>query len=240
IQHQIGLLYASTGDIALARQEYLKVINGEKSVDAKYLRIVSRSLHNMGHTYLLEKEFEVALKYYQKALKLKNSNKDKFITLKDIGICYNEMGEYDSALIYLNEAEKIFSFVTPVKDNSEIYHALDYTYHQLGQYELSQNAAATYHQLIVDFIEIKEGLIAQYSAAEIASVIAAHHKDSNHKQTTEQYLWYIAIAGGLCLILGFSFLLVKIAYQKSLKREKEFKQVGREFSGFVDNLSKKS
>ncbi|MGB3463976.1 MAG: tetratricopeptide repeat protein [Cyclobacteriaceae bacterium] len=245
--HQLGAVYETVDDLPKAREEYQKILDDEPLEGTSYTNLIAKVLHNMGNTYQQEQDYRNALPYYHQSLNLKKKESDRFITLMDMGTCYQELGQYDSAILYLAEAEQYFDLVSPSKDNIKVFYMLDLSYRKAGMHEQSLQASTTFYAKNDAFIEVKEALLEQYSAADIENTINGYHKDTSYAETLEKYALYIWIALAFTVLLAIYLVFIRKrlnktinAYKKTKRNEEGLRRIGDDFIHSVENLSRKS
>lgn len=99
IYNTLGDCYFEIEDIKNAKESYIKALNSKD--DDEYLADVEFKLGNL---YIDEEEYSEALKHFKIAHKL---DVEEPVTINNIGICYEMLGELDKALAEYEKANKI-------------------------------------------------------------------------------------------------------------------------------------
>ena len=98
---EIGWYYYNLGDYNNSLINFFNALKVYKPTEYKYTSAV---LSNIGDVFLVQKNFDKAMQYYIKALKIDEKIKNKkgiAVLLGNIGIVYEEQKDYDNAMIYL-------------------------------------------------------------------------------------------------------------------------------------------
>jgi len=66
--------------------------------------LLGAGIKNMGEVYTIKEEYDPAMYYYKRSLTLVNQPMDIISSLSSIGSIYCEIGEYEQANVYLNDA----------------------------------------------------------------------------------------------------------------------------------------
>lgn len=95
----IGSLYRSDGNYALALDYFFKALKIFEGIDDK--KGMATDLTNIGNVYLFQKQYEKCLSYYLRALNFFQDihvKQGQAITLGNIGVVYKELHQYNKAL----------------------------------------------------------------------------------------------------------------------------------------------
>jgi signal transduction histidine kinase/Tfp pilus assembly protein PilF len=126
--------YKQSNDTLLASinilEERLKEIDTVNNIQEKVIlfEALGNTYHFLGHLYIDRNERDVALKHYQKALKIFSSNNDKdniAIVLSNIGRLYDKNDDYDNSRNYYLRG---LGFATRAQNN----HVISLCFNNLG------------------------------------------------------------------------------------------------------------
>lgn len=105
---RIGSFYAIYGNYTGALNAFLSCLYISENND--FTQLIPKVWNNLGNLYYHLSDHERSIVYYKKSLERdrNNPNKSNFTnTLTNIGGPYSKLGHYDSALLYLEQAEVI-------------------------------------------------------------------------------------------------------------------------------------
>lgn len=134
ILNNTAWIYGALGDQQKSLEMYLQVEEAYKSIGEPSSVLIS----NIGVSYAKVGEFQRALEYHFRALKMRRAADDHArlaITLSNIGNCYYELGEKRKALTFYNQA---LEFMPAVKNNYYTATTLNHVgalYRTLGGYQ---------------------------------------------------------------------------------------------------------
>lgn len=99
-----GASYASLQDFPKAQEYYKKAL--DVFIKIKNFEGQANVYQNLGLSYHLSGEYDIALKYLFKAIELSNEHRsiDKKVFLNTLGNIYKAINDYDNALKYFNQA----------------------------------------------------------------------------------------------------------------------------------------
>ncbi len=137
LYHRLGLLYSALEDYEEARSYYQTIINYEGDTSRGYLRYVGKALHDMGSSYMYEGNYKEAVPYLRKALAIKNSDTEKFITYMDLGTSYVELGEHKEGIVYYQKAKECYNAVEPIKEHIELFRLMDLAYRKVDDHKIA-------------------------------------------------------------------------------------------------------
>ncbi|MCC5621805.1 tetratricopeptide repeat protein, partial [Nostoc sp. CHAB 5715] len=151
-----------SADLEGARKVYQEILDeliavNDSSVNDK----IAAVNHNLGYIAQKQRQFDVAVDYYNKALKIKEDAGDLYSAASDyhnLGIVAEEQRQFDVAVDYYNKALKIF------EDAGDLYSAAS-EYHHLGNVAKEQrqfDVAVDYYNKALKIYEDAGDL---YSAA---------------------------------------------------------------------------
>lgn len=148
-----GLAYGHSGNLTASLNNYLESLSIYKSTNK---HVPHNLYNNIGIAYLEIENYFVALKYFKKALKLEQEEKnllDESYSLANIGRTYIYMGDFSNAIIHLNEATLIMKRFGDIQAESQVYSNLGKAYSKLKCYPDALkyfNRAVKYYKEIGD------------------------------------------------------------------------------------------
>lgn len=105
---------------------------------AKDRKSIASTLHNIGIILLKTKDFERALEYFFKAVKIREEYGDvSGLYLSNIGIAYQQLGQYEESLKFHNEALSIYRQENSLENISSALNNIGYLYDLQKQWEKS-------------------------------------------------------------------------------------------------------
>ena len=111
-------------------------------IDSTHLNFVYKVLAEVYHS---NKNYELALEYYEKAIMLSNENSDLFDLYFSIGLLYKDLEQYEKSMNYLLKSKDYFGDDLP--NNIHFYYKSLYTvYKKLGHLE---NALKNYEKYVL-------------------------------------------------------------------------------------------
>ncbi|MCM1127624.1 MAG: tetratricopeptide repeat protein [Lachnospiraceae bacterium] len=123
-----ALLYYDITDMQSSLADY------EKSLELDPDDYVTYS--NMGFCYRVDRQFEKAIEYFQKARELMEEKNDNTRPYFQSGMCYKSMGRYDEALKCFLEGAEIF----PGEKDDPFWQQVGYVYESMGEYDKAREA----------------------------------------------------------------------------------------------------
>ncbi len=157
ISLQLGLLYAEKDNFEKSESYLNQVISNEKMLEnAKYS---GKSYHAIANNYIELNDHSTAILYFEKALKKYKSNSDRFVTEMDLGNCYLQIGSVEQALISLENAKKLYLFVSPNPEFSKVFDLLATAYEMKSNNSLTKENLRQYNKELTKFIDQKNELI---------------------------------------------------------------------------------
>ena len=151
---------------------------------------IARSNNNIAISYHVRKQFNVALKYYHKALDAfkKAGDESKIASLQhNIGSIYEKKGDYDIALKYFFDALGIFENKDNKKNLQATYNNIGNIYRYQNNYELSLEYDSKSLKINKE-ISDKRGMSISYS-----NMAMSYHKLDRNKLAIENSLLAIEI-----------------------------------------------
>ena len=228
---QIANVYSLTGyllidlekfDEAISTyQKLIRFVDGKEDLKSS---ITGRALHNIGYAHFKNNDFEKAVHFYRQAQLIRKDLNDKpgyFITSKELGESYFQLGILDSAKVSLKEAETVLSSGKSHEDYYELYKILA----NISKSESDYAQASYYQDLYTTRLE-------EY--LEEQRTIEEHDKQYNLDLITQRYFALVAeqkrndqikqysIMGVSVLVSVILIILGYIQYRKyALRRELE-------------------
>lgn len=123
-----ALLYYDITDMKRSLADY------EKSLELDPDDYVTYS--NMGFCYRVDRQFEKAIEYFQKAKELMPEKSDNTRPYFQSGMCYKSMQRYDEALECFLEGAEIF----PDEKDDPFWQQIGYVYESKGEYDKAREA----------------------------------------------------------------------------------------------------
>ncbi|MGB3467317.1 MAG: tetratricopeptide repeat protein [Cyclobacteriaceae bacterium] len=205
--NQIGLINKNLKQYKEARSYLKKALSYNSAGSSGVQKYQAKATHNIGNTYLHEGAYEQAIEWYLKALSLKTSEEEQFITLKDLGTCYAKTGMYKEADEYYQKAAAIYQQVAPVKENIELFQLMSNTYHDQNAHEMSYATSHRFFQEITAYINTKEDLIRDISAYNVQQQIDGYQQEQTflEKLYTHKYM--------ISTLLVVSLIIAIFAYR---------------------------
>jgi signal transduction histidine kinase len=144
---EIGMAYAIIGDISKALVNYKKSNEIISEIGSELDK--AKSLFDIGSVHYDISDYENSLKYYQNALKhFEVLNQDTLArfdiirianTYKAIGTLYDELGDFDKALMYLESSLEINAKISNAKGCITCFLGIGGVYQKLNSYEKALN-----------------------------------------------------------------------------------------------------
>ncbi|MDE7250614.1 MAG: tetratricopeptide repeat protein, partial [Lachnospiraceae bacterium] len=123
-----ALIYFDITDIEKSLADY------EKSLELDPDDYITYS--NMGFCYRVNRQFEKAIEYFQKAKELMEKKSDNTRPYFQSGMCYKSMQRYDEALECFLEGAEIF----PGEKDDPFWQQIGYVYESKGDYDKAREA----------------------------------------------------------------------------------------------------
>ena len=137
----------------LAKKTYRKLIQLGASSDSIWLE--------MANTFLLNDELDSAIKYYRKAL---ISTLQPNIAFYGLGLCFEQLGQKDSALFYYSEYKKLLEYQG--QDDPMVDKRLARLWMEVGDYEKSLEILVKLKELFPTDFDIRLWLAYNYNRLE--------------------------------------------------------------------------
>ncbi|MBE9033125.1 tetratricopeptide repeat protein, partial [filamentous cyanobacterium LEGE 11480] len=141
------------GNLEVAKAIFQEILTELASLDDDtVLGKIAALYHNLGMVAQEQRDFDAAVQYYQKALKIKEDAGDAYNAASDyhqLGMVAQEQRDFDAAVQYYQKALKIY------EDAGDAYNAAD-EYHNLGMVAQEQrdfDAAVQYYQKALKIYE---------------------------------------------------------------------------------------
>ncbi len=236
---EIGFLERKLGFNNLSTSASLKALKIYKKLHLKDEQVPCYSL--LASNYAYDKDYLNAIKYFKKALKyndIKNEINNVILTL-NLGEAYRELGQLDSAKIYLNESLTKGTII-----NNQLLKG--YSLGNLGMVYNSENKLVESKNNLNDAIAILSKLSDPYSTSTYIAALGQAYQKENKKDIAEEKLieaYQMAKKNSLKNeIRNFSKMLAELyeetaQYPKALKYQKIF-QIYQDSLVNKDNIKK--
>lgn len=215
IANQLALVRVRIGEYESARDLLFSIISDDNIPN--YDKYAGRAYHNIGHSYMAEGDYRAAIKFYTEALKLKKLGSERFFSLKDIGECYSKLGNYNSSITYLEEAETHYKSLPCLPENYSIFKLLQEVHMNNGSINRSQQFLQLFYREN-DTHEKKRNQINEINNAEkIQKIISDHYE---RRDITEYIdLLKLGLLGLAGLTLFCVFHLLKYWRKRKIGKE---------------------
>lgn len=217
INSYIGNVFLLEGNTDSAMYYYNKGIKIAK--DFSLSDIQSRILQNIGLTYQNKKQYREAGQCYQKALDACPNNTNKAQILYNIGYMEALQNNYDSALIYMNNAVRLIPDTTMYFLQANMYKGLSVVYENTGDYP---NAIKT----IKRYAASLQGAFKENRGKAVYDTQRKYNNErlkneQNRLKIQQQYIFIVALSIILILIIGICILKHKQRKEKHRREEAE-------------------
>ncbi|MCK5169608.1 MAG: tetratricopeptide repeat protein, partial [Bacteroidales bacterium] len=138
----------------------------------------ANSLNNIGNIYAELSNYEDALEYYKKSLKIKEEIKDKkgiANTLNNIGELYSKLGNFSEALFYCSKSLEIAESLNVKDIIIDNYESFSETYSAMGNYK---KAFEHYKQ----YTALKDSVFNLETYKQIAEIKTKYETEKKDKQ----------------------------------------------------------
>jgi len=156
----------------------------------------------LGEEFYYLDNFDEALKYFIRCLKIKSANKDEGRCYYFIGSCYQEKDEYQKAVDYLNKA---LNFDLDNAQKGDLYWELGNSYLNLEQYEKALQS----YKNVLKFIDFHKSVASkEYIEDSLYSMSIAYWKLGKDNKSMECHQKLLAISRPTPHILASSYGIV--------------------------------
>lgn len=200
LYHRMGELYAVQGQIPEARECYRKSLSG--TMKGKIVRL------KMGHTYLMEKKYDIAFSYYDSLYKEAKMLTDINIiigSMLGLGKIYLIRNNLPEALSMVEGSLALSSVRGARQNKRDAYELLSAIYEANGD----SRKALEYHK---QYLLIKDSVVSEAFKRKLFS--SKQEAEANRLKSQRNVL--IACVGGI-LLLGLFALLVTILRHRNEK-----------------------
>lgn len=226
IYRMIGQCYTFKEDYIKSLDYQLKGLEFFESLGEK--RGIIMALQSVGSNYQMQKKYPEALQYYSRSLTIAR-DLDQPVLIADactrIGRLYFQAHKNNSgnnsylakSIYFINEAATIYEKTGAIESAQELYKLLSETYRLSGNYKAALNAHELY-TVYKDSIFNKANtekftrleVAAEYEKVQLAdSLKNAEAKRQAAAKLQRQRNYTYAGIGGVLLLLGFSFFIIK-------------------------------
>lgn len=219
IYNLTGLIYFEAGDYPHAIEMFHKMIKlndhmDDPDVKPRYVEHVRDAYHNLANVTLEQGDSTMAIRYYQQAIALADSNYDRFESWKDIGEIYlmqQKTSEAETALLQALKLVDDTDLMTNAED-IKIYRFLA----EVVEGELGR-LYSTHGYDLLDQFRIRQDEVIEMHRKELGVTAINNHffavNQDTRLSTLEKLLYGI---GALILILAIGFA-VRFIRRKRLK-----------------------
>lgn len=193
---------------------------------------------NLGTSYLLKGEIDVAISYFQKAIDYSKSNYTRFRAYLKLGELYLSRNEMDLAFKNLKEAEGLFSKMEDVEiENIDIYNVLGRYYQQMDQNKKAYLTLQQGFDLQRKFYDLQQELTNKFQQVAVlktekefrARIEREKHEESNQNKI----LFTMAIS---TLIIFLMIVLYRKVMIQKIETEEKNKLLKNGLKRFIDQL----
>ena len=170
-------------------EEMLEIGEWSKQ-DKTFLRSISVLLNNMAGVYKAQGDYEKALEYYDKALKVKertlgNDHPSTATTYDNMAGVYQEQGDYEKALKYYGKALEIVerTLGNDHPSTATTYNNMALVYQYQGEYE----KALEYYGKALEIVERTLGNDHPYTATTYNNMAGVYQAQGDYEKALEYY-----------------------------------------------------
>jgi len=207
-----------------ARQSYQEILDYEfeRLNPAKYK---GRAWHNMGVTFVKERDYNNAKKAFSNAEKYHSErpgSSDQFTTWLDMGEVYFLSGQYNEAMEIANKAHSIYDGVSLLPDHYALFDLLSKICHEQGLHDDSHSYSQRYVLANKDFLAAQEEILRVKDQYKMEVLTAGFFLDIEQEKSKERLRLYLftSIAFFIVLIAGRQvwFVRLKRAIEREMKK----------------------
>ena len=234
IYQNLASIYLLEGDNDKAIVYYKKSIQvARKTGDG---HVESSALNGFASALYKKEKYREAIKVYYEAMKaiqkLEGDNRRSISGLyHNIGTCYCKVGDFDKAIVLLNESLRIAKEINSKEDIKQAYSGLSYYYKQKGDLA-NALIAEEYYSVYKDSVinestlkainELQEKYKSEERKKEIADLQSANGE--LEVKSTLQYSLLIVSMGALFLTVLAVFFYLKQVKAKQQRKQAELEQ----------------
>lgn len=182
LHNMLGISYRKLGLVDKAREHFQKALVFRRKVGDTLGE--ARTLGNLAVTYIIQGRYAIALDTYRQAQQLFSGLPNAPVhdigtCLSNIGSVYAEMGQYDKALQYQQQALDMFQPANEQADIASVYHNIGYIYSEQHNYAAAIKA-------FEQAIDIRETLGDRFGVAETRNNLGLTLSDQQkHKEALD-------------------------------------------------------
>jgi len=179
IQNNIGKVWRDIGNYAKSEAKFQDALLTFQNLNDSYWE--GLCYYNMGYNSFLQKQYKVAIDYYDKALLLNEILQDKdreVMIISGLAETYEASKQYDTAIKFALQGEELLK-----KFDTELYHhtlisILARCYHEQGDFEKS----SYYYQ---SYIDSKYNIDSKNQEQELAKMEAMFNNEKKNNQINQ-------------------------------------------------------
>lgn len=144
----IGVAYQELGQYETALQYQTRFLEASIQLGNKEWETIA--YNNLGNVYEKLNDSEQARGFFEKGLELNRQTGNKHLqvtSLYNLWHIFFNQSEYETALVYLKEAEQVAEDIQAQQSLYEVYEALSRTYEKMGQIEAALTFYRAFHEL---------------------------------------------------------------------------------------------
>lgn len=190
--------------------------------------------HNMGDTYMKEREFDKAKEHYLKSISEKKAlgkTKDLFVSYMDLTELHLEIHDFESAEKYGLLAASLFPEVTKSVTNNKINHFLSQIYFAIDESEKAKTYVEKYVTQMETLYDQQKELASQGDQYKIELITSTYFAKIQEQEKINYYM--VGVAG---LVVFFILFLIYNRYRKVAAA----KMLREHFSSISFNISNTS
>lgn len=216
LYNQLGLVYIETGLFDQAKEQFNEIINYQQLEN--YRKYAGWAFHNLGYTNQKQGYFDVAQEYFQKALEIKSSEKEKFITYMDVGTNFLMQDDHKAAISWYHKAEASYQQQYATPETFKIWKLLKNTSKKMKDYEAAFAYSDRYESILEKYSREKEAIAGKIDGIQIETIINQYHTNKQNRlnQLILTQSMNIAIAFAILGFLIASLILGNWYYKKRL------------------------
>ena len=165
-------------------------VNGVEQTSQERAVAVAEVYHNLALVYYGQGNYENALEYYEKALKISEEklgadHPNTAATYNNLAVVYDDQGNYEKALKYYEKALKVYEekLGADHPDTAATYNNLAVVYYEQGNYE----KALEYYEKALRIREEKLGADHPDTAATYNNLALVYDDQGNYEKALEYY-----------------------------------------------------
>lgn len=188
-----------------------------------YQKQAGKAYHNVGHINLVKNNYQKAIEYYHKALETyKLDESFRFLTYKDLGICYSKLGSPNTAMVYLDSAESLYADVEKKPQYIEVFRIREHICRDLGLVDERELYDYKYDNEMSNFILNRENLLSEANSANIELYYAMSEQNELfiYKLSKKQFWIYISLT-----VIAIVSILLLLQLRKARKVRVDFSGV---------------